>query len=104
MRYINIYLFIYLYEDGFSIHANRPLAHLKTSYKRKNLPEQLKAGKIKKNYLKADQCYTKAKWPTRRRLKIHPHKPTTSTQSSHLQELSSHYPFDHVIWKTDKVF
>ena len=63
------------YEDGFSIHANKPRAHLKTSYKRKNLPWQLKPGKIKQKYLKADQWYTKAEWPTRRRL---------------TQELSSH--------------
>ena len=36
----------------------------------------------KKKYLKTDKWYTKAKWPTRRRQKIHSHKPTTSTQSS----------------------
>ena len=42
--------------------------HLKTSYKRKNLPRQLEAGKIKMKYLKTDKWYTKAKQPTRRRL------------------------------------
>ena len=78
------------YEDGCSIHANRPRTYLKTSYKRKNLPWRLKAGKIKKKYLKTDQWYIKAKWRIRRRLKIHSHKPTSSTQSSHLQKLSSH--------------
>ena len=68
---------------------------------KKDLPWQLKVGKIIEKYLKTDQWYTKAKWPTRRRLKIHLHKPTTSTQSSHLQELSK-IPFDLVTWKKTK--
>ena len=59
----------------------------KQAIKEKNLPWQLKAGKIKKEVSKTDQWYAKAKWSTRRRLKIHSHKPTTGTQSSHLEEL-----------------
>ena len=37
--------------NGCSIHANRPRKHLKTRYK-KDLPWQLKAGKIKKEVSK----------------------------------------------------
>ena len=45
---------------------------------------------------------------TRKRQKIHSYKPTTSTQSPHLQELvSSHLtkiPFDHVILEDGQSF
>ena len=73
----------------------------KRALKEKNLTWQLKAGKIERKYPKTDQGYTKAKWPTRRRLKMHSQRPTSSTQSSHLQELvPSHLTknsFDHLI-------
>ena len=77
----------------------------KQAVKEKNLTWQLKAGKIKKEVsIKRDQFYTKAKWPTRRRLKIHSHKPTTSTQSSHLLEQVLRHlakiPFDQVLLQT----
>ena len=56
---------------------------------------------------KTDQWYTKAKWPTRRRLKIHSQKPSTSTQTFHLHEelVPSHLtkiPFDHVTFRQSK--
>ena len=52
--------------------------------------------------------YTKAKWPTQRRQKIHSHKPDTSNQSSHLQELVpsnlTKIPFGHVILEDRQSF
>ena len=46
--------------------------------------------------------HTKAKWLTQRRQKIHSHKPTTSTEFSHLQELVpgrlTKILFDHVVF------
>ena len=58
------------------------------------------------NYLKTDKWYTEAKWPTRRSQKIHSaHKPTASTQSSHLQcpVISLRFLSITWFWKTDKV-
>ena len=44
------------YEDGFSIHRQTDNASIsKQAIKGKNLPWQLKAGKIKKKYLKSDE-------------------------------------------------
>ena len=80
----------------------------KLAIKEKTYLGNLKTGKIKKKYLETDKWYTKAKWPTQRRQKIHSHKPDTSTQSSHLQELVpsnlTKIPFGHVILEDRQSF
>ena len=50
----------------------------KQAIKEKNLPWQLKAENIKMKCLKIDKWFSKAKWLTRRRQKIHSHKPFRS--------------------------